>query len=134
MPAIGGDIIEITVNHPTLGSKTFFPKANEGNTYDIGGIRSEDDADSVDGSGQLIIKKNRKGGFFEVVVSNDMNINKEAEFAGELAAAAAQGDWTFSVINGAIYGGTGVVVGDIQPNVNDATFTLKVMSARFKQI
>jgi len=132
--AIGGDITEVTVNHPTLGSKVFFPKANEGNTYDVGGIRTEDDADSVDGSGQAIWKKNRKMGFFEVVLSNDQNTRQDAEFVARLAADPVQADWTFSIINGTVYGGKGIPVGDIQPNLNDATFTLKVAGPAFKKI
>lgn len=134
MGAIGGDILEITCNHPVHGTKTFFPKANEGNTYDKGGIRTEDDADSVAGSGQAIWKMNRKLGFFECVVANDMNINKEAEFVNLISADPAEADWTFTVINGTVYGCTGRVVGDVQPNVNDATFTLKVASADIAQI
>ena len=132
--ATGGDIDEVTVNHPTLGSKTFFPKANEGNTYDLGGIRTSDDADSVAGGGQGIWVKNRKLGFFEVVVANDMNINKELEFASQLAADPLEGKWTFSMLNGAVYTGTGMVVGDLNANTNDATFTLKVSSPKFEQI
>ena len=132
--AVGGDIIEVTVNHPTLGSKVFFPKANEGNTYDVGGIRTEDDADSVDGGGNPIWKKNRKMGFFEVVIANDQNNGQDAEFCASLAADPAAADWTFSIINGTVYGGSGKPVGDIQANINDATFTLKVLGAQFKKI
>jgi hypothetical protein len=132
--AVGGDITEVTVNHPTLGSKTFFPKANEGNTYDTGGVRTEDDADSVDGSGQIIWKMNRKAGFFEVVLSNDQNTRNDATFVAELAADPVEADWTFSIINGTVWGGKGKPVGDIQPNLNDATFTLKVLGASFKKL
>jgi hypothetical protein len=133
--AVGGDITEITVNHPTLGSRIFFAKANEGNTYDVGGIRTEDDADSIDGGGNPIWKKNRKMGFFEVVVANDQSQSvPDADFVATLAADPVQADWTFSIINGSVYGGSGKPVGDIQPNVNDATFTLKVLGATFKKI
>lgn len=131
--AVGGDIIEVTVNHPVLGSRVFFPKANEGNTYDTGGIRTEDDADSVAGGGEMIWKKNRKAGFFEVVLANDQNTREDAAFIAQLAAEPAEGDWTFSIINGTVYGGKGIPVGDIQPNINDATFTLKVLGASFKR-
>jgi hypothetical protein len=42
--AVHGDILEVTYNHPTLGSGVFYPKANEGNKFDPGGFRNNDDA------------------------------------------------------------------------------------------
>lgn len=132
--AIGGDIIEVTVNHPTLGNRVFFPKANESNTYDTGGIRTEDDADSIDGGGNPIYKMNRKNGMFEVVLANDMNTREDLEFCVQLAESTEAADWTFTVINGVVYGGSGKPVGDLKGNINDATFPLKVLGAKFKKI
>jgi hypothetical protein len=131
MPAVGGDILEIVASHPTLGNKVFSPKANEGNTLDTGGLRTEDDADSVAGNGEPIFKINRKLGMFEVVVANDMNINKELEFAAALSGDPVPATWTITHVNGTIYSGSGKPVGDIQANMNDATFTLKVNGGPF---
>ena len=49
-----GDITEVTFNHPTIGQGVFFPKANEGNTFDQGGIRTSDDASIISGSDYLL--------------------------------------------------------------------------------
>lgn len=132
--AVGGDITEVTWNHPTLGSGTLRPKAGEDNTYDVGGIRTADDANMIDGGGNAIWQKNRIMGFFEIVVANDQNTNEDAEKMAALAADPVEAEWTFSIINGTVYGGTGKPVGDIQPNINQATFTLKVAAPSFKKI
>lgn len=124
--AIGGDIIEVTYNHPTLGSGVIYPKAAEDSTYDLGGFRSSDDANMVDGGGNMIDQMNRVRWSFEVVVAWDMNTNTELEKIVNLAADPVPAEWTWSNANGTVYGGTGKPVGDQQGNGNAATFTLKV--------
>ena len=69
--AVGGDIIEITYNHPTLGSGTLFPKSSEAGTYDLGGFRSKDEASGIDGGGTIIDTMNQVRGFFEATIAND---------------------------------------------------------------
>jgi hypothetical protein len=124
--ATGGDIIEITYNHPTIGSGVIFPKAAEDNTYDLGGIRSTDDANMVDGGGNMIDQMNRGRWSVETLCVNDMNTQNEIERCNEMAASPALADWTFTHINGTVYVGKGKPVGDLQNNVNQSTFTLKV--------
>lgn len=126
MPAIGGDINEVTWNHPTLGSGTFFPKANEDSTFDPGGFRGEDDKSMVDGAGRTIRKLNRERWSFEVVIANDMNTANDLKKVKDLAGSAVEGEWTVSHINGTVWRGTGAPVGDVQANGNAATMTLKV--------
>ena len=132
--AVGGDIVEISYNHPTLGSGLLKPKSNEDNTHDLGGIRTNDDANMIDGGGEPIWQKNRIMGFFEAVISNDQNTNEELQQMIELAADPVAAEWTISIINGTVYGGTGKPVGDLQGNINQATFTLKVAVPTLKKI
>lgn len=131
--AVHGDITEIKVNHPILGSKTFFPKAAEGNTLDPGGIRTSDDANSVT-SISMILQKNRVRASFEVLIENDMNIREDADFIKDLMESPVTGDWTISIINGAVFAGAGIPVGDLNVDVNAGTMTLKVASLEFKKI
>lgn len=126
MANVGGDILEITCNHPTLGSKVIFAKANEDSNFDLGGFRGDDDADMITGSGEVIRKLNNKRWSFEVVVAWDMNNRQDLEAVVALAGDPVEGDWTFQHINGTVYGGTGAPVGDYAGNGNAATFTLKV--------
>lgn len=132
--AVGGDIIEVTYNHPTLGSGTFFPKSSEASTYDTGGFRSKDEANAIDGSGTPIDTMNQVRGSFESVIANDMNTNQELEKAVALAESPVPATWVFSCINGVSYSGSGKPVGDLTGDVDKATFKLKVAGTRFKKI
>lgn len=124
--AVGGDIIEVTYNHETLGSGTFFPKAAEDSTYDLGGFRANDDANMIDGGGNMIDQLNRVRPFFEVVLSWDRNIKQELEKLSSLAASPILADWDITHIDGSVYRLRGKPVGDVQGNANAATTTLKV--------
>ncbi len=132
--AIGGDFTEIRFTHPTVGTGSFFPKANEGNTLDLGGIRTNDDANQIDGSGNLILQKNRVRGSFECLVANDANTRNDIDVACQLSESPELADWTISHISGVVYGFTGTPVGDIALDSNAATFTLKVAFTTAKKI
>jgi len=132
--AVHGDITEITYSHPTIGSGVFFPKSAEGNTYDPGGIRNSDDANAIAGDGSLIVTKNRVAGFFEVMIEDDMNVRGDALILAQLAADTVAADYTFSVINGSVFACSGIPVGDINPDVNSGTFTLKIVSGNIEKI
>jgi hypothetical protein len=124
--AVGGDIIEITYNHPTLGSGIWFPKAGEDSTFDPGGFRGADDANQVDGSGKKIRQLNRVGWFFEGTISWDANIANELDQAKALAGDPVEGDWTITSVNRTVWKGKGAPVGDIQGNGNSATISIKI--------
>lgn len=126
MPAVGGDILEITYNHPTLGSGIWFPKAAEDSTFDPGGLRTDDDANAVDGSGKTIRKMNRVRWSFEGTVSWDANVANELEQARALAGDPVEADWTITSVNGTVWKGKGGPVGDIQGSGNDATMPIKL--------
>lgn len=131
---VAGDFLEITYNHSTLGSGIIFPKAGEDSTLNLGGFTENDDNQMVDGGGNMISQKTRKRWSFEGVVANDMDA-KTLEKIEALAASPVPAEWTFSHINGIVYGGTGMPVGDIEANGNAGTFTLKVAGGgKMKQI
>ena len=125
--ATGGDITEVTYNHPTLGSGILYVKASADNTYDLGGVRGDDDDASIDGAGGNIRKLNMKRWSVELAeVSADMNSRKDIEAVVAMAASPVEASFTFSHINGTVYGGVGAPVGDLKLNVNAATFPLKL--------
>lgn len=123
---IGGDILEAVCSHPTLGDFRFQAKANESFTLDPGGIRNNDDANGVTGAGTLISQKNRVRWSLEGPVAVDFISGNELLRLPELAESATPGVWTITHISGAIYKGTGEIVGDLQPDTNTAQMTLKV--------
>lgn len=132
--AFHGDIIDITFNHPDLGSGRFSPMAANSNSYDVGGFRNSDDAGMVTGNGDLVVKKNRVRAYFDCLVEDDMNIAEDAVKAAALAESNKLAEWTFSLSNGTVWRGSGVVVGDIQPDTDAGTFQLKVAAKKFKKI
>ncbi len=123
---VGGDITEITYNHPTLGSGVIFIKASEDSTFDLGGVRSNDDASGIDGGGRMITQLNRIRWSVSVTVAWDMQVNLDLEKISKLAASPLDGTYTITHINGAIYAGTGRPVGDVSGNGNASTFPLKL--------
>lgn len=124
--AVGGDIIEATYNHPTLGTGVFYPKAAEDTTFDPGGFRSNDDANMIAGNGEMIDQINRVRWSAEMPIANDVNIRLDIEKAIAMAGDPQPATWTFTHVSGVVYQGTGKPVGDLQANMNQATFTLKV--------
>jgi|SRR5690242_2743060 len=126
MAVIGGDILEISFNHPTLGSGSLFPKSNEQSTLDTGGFRTEDDANHVDGGGRNIRKMNRVRWYTEQIIANDINVAQELEKVVAMAGDPLDGEWTLTHISGAVYKGTGSPVGEHQLDLNAATFSLKI--------
>lgn len=122
----GGDIIEVSCKHPTLGSFVFAPKAAEDFTLDPGGYTNSDDGNMVTGNGQIIRQKNRKVWSMEGTLAWDMDTNMDLQKIQELANSPVESEWLFVHISGVSYGGKGSPVGDIQGNLNAATFTLKV--------
>ncbi len=126
MAVIGGDIIEITYNHPTLGSGVLYPKAGEDATIDLGGLMKNDDAQSITASGEVIHQMNRKRWKVEAPpISNSQDRNELLQLQA-LQDSPVDADWTFAHISGAIYSGKGSVVGDLTATTNDPVITLMV--------
>lgn len=126
MSAIGGDILEISFNHPTLGSGYFYPKSGEGFTLDIGGFMNDDEETGVAGDGSLILKKTRKRWSCEGMVRWDMNQSVDLTKYRALEESSLETEFTMSSINGTVWSAKGVPVGGASGNMGDATFTLKI--------
>lgn len=122
----GGDLVEITCNHPTLGSFTFATKSNESYTLDPGGYRSNDDANSISGSGTMIDQVNRVRWSFEGPLVADFISDNEIKNLPLLAESFELATWTFSHISGVIWRGKGKFVGDIQVDTNTAQLSSKI--------
>ena len=123
--AVGGDIREITFNHPTIGAGRFNIISGEDSTFDPGGLRNEGDV-ATSGNGDPVYQKNRKPWFFEGTAVWDMNITDDVAIAKQLAESAIDAVYTIEHINGSVYKASGQVVGDIVGNMNTARFPLKI--------
>lgn len=122
----GGDIVEITCNNPVIGSIIIKPKAAEDSMYDPGGIRTNDDANSIDGGGNAIYVKNRVRPYFSVKIGWDMINNDELGYLQAETQEPTESTWTFTNINGVIYSLNGKQVGDLVGNGNSSTIDLKI--------
>lgn len=123
---IGGDLIEITCNHPTLGNFNFATKSNESYTLDPGGKRSNDDANAIAGNGVFIDQINRVRWSFEGPLMANFISNNEIDNLPKLAESPELGTWTFSHISGVVWRGQGKFVGDIQVDTNTAQISAKL--------
>jgi len=126
MGAVGGDIQQATYSHPTLGTGSLYPKANEDSTLDTGGLRSDDGEDGVDGSGEMIDKMTRKRWSAEMVVAWDSNVRLDLEKAVAMAESPVQATWTITHVNGTVWKGLGKPTGDLKGSGLNATFSLKI--------
>lgn len=127
MAFIGGDIIEMTYNHPTLGSGKLFPKSKEDGTLDPGGFRSEDDASMITANGTLITQLNRVAASLETPpIAQDSLGDDQLAAIADMAGSPVDADWTVTHISGAIYGAKGRPVGDLSYSTNAGTFSFKL--------
>lgn len=128
MPS-GGDIIEITYSNAEVGNGVIRPKSAVDSTYDLGGIRSGDDANMTDTAGNRIYQMNMVSPMFQVDITWDMINRNDLEVLNDLASSAQETTWTFANINGTIYKLTGKPSGDLTGNGNTSNITLKVMGS-----
>lgn len=122
----GGDIVEVTCNHPSLGSFTFATKSNESYTLNPGGHRSEDDENAITGAGEMIDKVNRVRWSFEGPLVADFTSGNEMKNIPKLAASFEQATWTITHILGTVWRGRGKHVGEISIDTNTAQFSAKI--------
>jgi len=126
MSFTGGDLIEATYNHPTVGSGTIYLKSGEDIQVNYGGYTSDDDDAGVTGDGQMIDKMTRKRWFVSTTVAWDMTEKDELEKLQAMQDNPVLADWTFAHIVGKVWAGRGKPVGDLNGAAQDATIPLKV--------
>lgn len=127
MSYVAGDILEITYNHPVIGSGTLYCKAAEDSQVDPGGYRSADDTGMITGDGQMIDQINAVRWSYEAPpIAWDMTEADELGKLSKLAASPIPADWTITSITGAIWGGKGKPVGDVKGSTNTGQIPLKL--------
>ena len=116
----GGDLIEITCQHPTIGLIRLAPKGSEDTEIDPGGYMNQDSDDSVTGDGQNIVVKNAKRWS---VVTPPIGLSESPNNLIQLQQvidSAEEAVWTFTFIDNSVYKGTGTIMGDLKGNKNTA--------------
>lgn len=127
MAYVGGDLTEVTYNHPTAGQGTVYCKAAEDGTFDLGGFMNNDDENGISGNGELVVVKNRKRWSVELPpILWDMTDRNELGKMQDIADSSVEADWTISSVNGSVYAGKGTIVGSLNATSNDPQITLKL--------
>lgn len=125
MAIVGGDIREAHWDHPTLGSGTIYGLSNQTNTFSLGGLRSDDNKEGVDGGGNMVVRLTRNRWEVEFVPSWDMSTTSLEQLSA-LHGAPADASWTFTHENGTVYTGTGRPVGDLVGDGGTPSISLKI--------
>lgn len=126
MAFTGGDLTEITYNHPSIGDGRLYPKAGEDSTFDLGGFTSDDDAQGVAGNAAMIDKMTAKRWNADATIAWDMTDTNELDKLQQMAGSPVQADWTITHMNGTVWGGKGKPVGDVTGSLKDATIKMKI--------
>lgn len=125
MSTIAGYFLEANCVHSIAGNRKFDLKSGEDLEIDRGGLRIVDDDNGRTASGKLIIQYENKQPYVQMTVVVDADTedyinsliqNSDTEIA----------NWTLTHINGDLYTGNGVIVGDVRPNRNNGTVQIKV--------
>jgi len=132
MSYFGGDVTELKVEHPTIGSFTLEPKANEDTESDRGGIRMNDDDSQITSSGNIILSGTYSRPYLQVTVATNSEITDKLV---EWAESADLATITYTLINGDVMRGKAIPVGDIKPSTLNATVQIKLAgSGKFVKI
>ena len=125
MAAVGSYIREMKISHPTVGDKVFFAHANESATLDEGTIITEANQDGVTGNGSAIRAKKVQRWKIEGTFSINMDFDEdEIQYLKRLNASNIDGTFTITLGNGAVYSGSGFMVGNHQYDIQAGTASL----------
>lgn len=123
---VGGDITELTFNHPTLGTGTLFVKSDEDSELDTGGYRSADEEKGVATNGDMIDGMSLSRWSASFVVASDLTNPDHLQKIVALAKHPLPATWTISHISSAVYRGKGKPVGDVKQALKASTIQLKI--------
>jgi hypothetical protein len=125
MAIVGGDTLEITYNHPTIGSGALKVKADEDATMQRGGFRTADDEALITADGEMIVTKTRKPWkYTSGPIAWNITEKDEQDKLAKLAESSVAAVWTIQHISGAIFKGTGYPVGEQEGSLKGATVGL----------
>ena len=127
MAYIGGQLTQITYNHPTLGTGTFAPKSSEESMINLGGLRSDSGVTDIAGDGQAIRKMNLHRWMVDTTIAFDSTAMGKSGLAllTALGANPQEAVWKFTHVSGSVSSGSGFPVEVIDGNLGSATIKIK---------
>lgn len=134
MPKTGGDILEVSYKHPTLGQGILSVKSDEDSELDLGGFRTADDEKSIASNGEDIPVMTRSRWSATFTMATDFTSELDLQKVSEMAGNAVPGEWTITHISGAVYRGTGRPVGDVKGALKNATTQIKIAGGKIAKL
>lgn len=122
-----GDLLSISCQHPTLGSRVFEMKAGEDYNYQPGGFKTSDDDGNISTTGEHIAQKTRYPWSFSGTLAYNSG---DQEYLQSLSNDTVPAVWTFTEISGRVRKGKGIPVGDIEENANAGTLPLTLKGSK----
>ena len=113
---MAGDTLELTILHPTVGSRTFAAKAGEDVTMDLGGYTSERMKNgNLSGHKSLTAKPWEIAGISLEALPGDGSL----EFLQDVQDSPEDAEIEWTHINGHVYKGTGSLEADVKASTKD---------------
>ena len=127
-----GDILELAIDHPSLGSRIFEGKSGEDVSIMPGGYKSNDDDGNHGANLTRINQKNSYPWSLEItILSNDGDL----DYLQSWAESSEEATITGTFMDGKVRTGQGTAVGDMQENKQAGTIGFKMAgSGRFEEI
>ena len=122
-----GDIREI-VGRNSIGDIRLEVKSGESGKINFGGFRADDDS-GVTGGGSLIRKAVRKPWSLEVSVMVDLGMSGVT--LEDLAISEDETTWVITLVDGSVYTGNGIPVGDLDYDTAEAQAELKIVGSDY---
>jgi hypothetical protein len=127
-----GDTLEITIEHPDVGSRNFSTKADQDVIKDIGGYTAEL---QMNGNGTGHKKMSAKPWELSGIESETDDIAGDQEFLQAVQDSPDLATITWQHILGTVYSGQGTLTGDLKHNTNAGYTGLSIMGpGKFKKI
>jgi hypothetical protein len=122
MELIGGDVKQISIDHPELGSRLLTPQSGEDFTIIKGGYQNADTETNVSATGKRIYQKN----WIPWSVSGKIVLESgDHDYLQDMATNPKEAVIGFLYMNGQIRVGKGSVVGGIDGETQTHTMTVK---------
>lgn len=127
---VGSALSELSISNPDAGAALIEGINTETSNVILGGFQNDDNG-KVGGNGTLIISKERKPGSLQITVANNMGAaDPQFEFCQRVQNSLNESTFTFSYHNGAVYSGSGTIVGEVTLDTKASTFSFKVASGK----
>lgn len=121
--AVYGDLLQVSCEHPELGSRVFKIKSAEDYPIQKGGFKHADDENNTTTDGERIYIVTRYSWMATVTVVPQSG---DIDYLQDMVNTVIEGNWTYTHKNGEVRVGRGLPAGDLEKNFQSGTLPLTV--------